>query len=367
MTASWPLALAVASVEAELWSTTAFVAFGLVEPAGNGRTRVEIRNRVVASAHVVGGDEVPAPLREPPADPRQFVPLSAHLRPSRAIDRLLITGSLEALLVVPIGPDGGHQRGVLWAALSEPRAFHDAEVAAFAAVAKRVAALAREGEPLEVRDQRLSRIHALSDVLPVLGAALDIRDVFGQLSAIARRVLPHDSAFVGIRSEDRQQVRLLALSTPDGWNLPEVIDNPYADPLSDDWDFALHHHLRADPIERDMMSARLGLQSALRLPIRLDGRTRGVLDFSAFEPRRYSAADVPIARRVADYIMVALSHQQLADEARRAAAIRERAANREMLEELLATLTGVLDVRQVWKRVSQISSAAAAAAGLNRV
>src|SRR5262249_39830264 len=62
-----------------------------------------------------------------------------------------------------------------------------------------------------------------------------------------------------------------------------------------------------------------------------------------------------IARRIADYVALALSHQAVSDEARRGEALRERAANLEMLEDLLKTLAGVLDVRDVFDRVSEIS------------
>jgi hypothetical protein len=47
-----------------------------------------------------------------------------------------------------------------------------------------------------------------------------------------------------------------------------------------------------------------------------------------------------------------LSHQRLADESRRAAALIERTANLEMLDGLLNALTGVLDVREVFDRIS---------------
>ncbi|MFN7951307.1 MAG: hypothetical protein U0610_06255 [bacterium] len=40
----------------------------------------------------------------------------------------------------------------------------------------------------------------------------------------------------------------------------------------------------------------------------------------------YRDVDVLVARRIADHVALALSHQQLAEEAERAAAARERAA-----------------------------------------
>jgi hypothetical protein len=51
-----------------------------------------------------------------------------------------------------------------------------------------------------------------------------------------------------------------------------------------------------------------------------------------------------------------MSHQRLADESRRAAALQERAANLQMLDGLLNALTGVLDVREVFDRISTIGN-----------
>src|SRR6185295_2202802 len=98
--------------------------------------------------------------------------------------------------------------------------------------------------------------------------------------------------------------------------------------------------LAAHPIDRHLAGARSGLRSGVRVPIRLDGAVAGVIDFSSFRTNQYTYADVPILRRIADYVALALSHQKLADEAHRAAAVRERAVSHEMLEGLLATVTG---------------------------
>jgi Nif-specific regulatory protein len=146
------------------------------------------------------------------------------------------------------------------------------------------------------------------------------------------------------------------LSTPPGWALPEVVDNPYPDSLNEGFDFALHHDLAANPIEKDSVGARLGQRSALRIAIRMQGRVHGVLAFGSFQPNQYRDADVPVARRIADYVTLALSHYQLADEGKRVEALRERAANLEMLDELLKTLADVLDIRDVFDRVSQIAA-----------
>jgi GAF domain-containing protein len=54
-------------------------------------------------------------------------------------------------------------------------------------------------------------------------------------------------------------------------------------------------------------------------------------------------------------VTLVIEHQRMADEARRAAALRERADTVLMLDDLLATVSGVLDVREVFDRVSVIA------------
>ena len=291
-------------------------------------------------------------MRPPIRGPAQLADVASQLQPGRALDRILAAWKYQALLAVPIGLE----RALLWAALDEPRAFLHTDVHVLLNAGERLVTSASKGESQDDLERRLSRLDELSEVLPALGTALDIREVFGQLSAVAQRVLPHDAALVGILQHDQRQVRLHALSTPPAWALPEVIDNPYPDSLNEGFDFALHHDLAANPIEKDSVGARLGQRSALRIAIRMQGRVHGVLAFGSFQPNQYCEADVPVARRIADYVMLALSHYQLADEGKRVEALRERAANLEMLDELLKTLADVLDIRDVFDRVSQIAA-----------
>jgi transcriptional regulator with GAF, ATPase, and Fis domain len=348
----WPLATALDSIQVALWSAAPFAALGLVMPADDGCVRVDVRNRLVTSASLLKPDELPEMLRPPIDSPIQLADLASHLQPGRPIDRILAVWNYRALLAVPIAAE----HSLLWAALDEPRAFQSSEVHELERGADRLVILARDGEPPDAIELRLDRLDALSEVLPALGTALDIREVFAQLSAVAQRVLPHDAALVGILRPDQRKVRLHALSTPAAWTLPEVVDNPYPDALNQGFDFAVHRDLTANPIETGGIGAKLGQRSALRIAIRLQGRVYGVLALSSFQPNQYSEVDVPVARRIADYVMLALSHHQLADEGKRVEALRERAANLDMLDGLLKTLSDVLDLRDVFDRVSEIAA-----------
>src|SRR5260221_14180145 len=61
---------------------------------------------------------------------------------------------------------------------------------------------------------------AFHELLVTLAGALDIRDVFRRLSAVAARVLPHNEANLALLTEDGARYRLYA-STRDGE--PELV------------------------------------------------------------------------------------------------------------------------------------------------
>jgi transcriptional regulator with AAA-type ATPase domain len=70
--------------------------------------------------------------------------------------------------------------------------------------------------------------------------------------------------------------------------------------------------------------------------------------------RRRTLLDLTIARRIADYVALAISHQRLAEEGRRAAALEERNAK---LEVRVKTLTEELDSRSGLRRMAGESKA----------
>jgi hypothetical protein len=64
--------------------------------------------------------------------------------------------------------------------------------------------------------------------------------------------------------------------------------------------------------------------------IRSGEMTIGALNFTSRQLAQYKMLDLTIARRVADYVALAISHQRVAEEGRKAAALEERNARLEM-------------------------------------
>src|SRR5262245_17891485 len=189
----WSLTAALAAVESDVWSTTAFAAIGLVQPADDGRLHFEIRTPVTVSANCLRSEDLPSALHAPIAAPAR-ASLRSGSNPARALDRLTAPFDLDAMAVVPLGSDA--QAPAIWAALADSRAIADDEILALRAIGERVVRLWEAGEPDAVRQRRLARFDKMSGILSTLAAALDVRDVFGTLSSLTREIVPHDSAII---------------------------------------------------------------------------------------------------------------------------------------------------------------------------
>jgi transcriptional regulator with GAF, ATPase, and Fis domain len=339
-----PAVRAVADVEA----------FGVVLGRPERQAQLVTRHRAGVAAHLLPIERLPSALTPSVGTTAVMTPLPKHPDASHPVFERLMRYGIDCLLVMAL-PDGA---GLFWTGKAGESPFSDTQMAAFEPLVARLAASLRDIEPRDVRLARLARLDAVEEMLPLVAGALDVRDVFHRLSQVARSVLPHDAATVHILSDDRAHARVYALDGIPREDIPEVFSSNYAAMFNEHVQFSLHDDLLANPAERDRPAARAGLRSSLRLPLRFDGRVGGALEFGSSAVATYHETDVDVAGRIAEYVTLAIEHQRRADEARRAAARRERADNLLMLDDLLAALSGVLDVREVFDRVSVIAQKA---------
>jgi transcriptional regulator with GAF, ATPase, and Fis domain len=189
------------------------------------------------------------------------------------------------------------------------------------------------------------QVDTFHELLSTLASALDVRDVFRRLSAVATRIVPHDEANLARLTEDGTQFRVFA-STRNGE--PELV-------------CAGTHFLVRDPLVPCVFSHEFsdrGFRSGLRVPVRVDDAPMGVLALLSVRPDAYSDRELGVAQRIADYVAIALSRQRLAEAAHRSALERDRAANLESSVELLRAIASVLDIRTLFPRVSEIANKA---------
>jgi len=124
--------------------------------------------------------------------------------------------------------------------------------------------------------------------------------------------------------------------------------------LTQPWEFTIVDDLQRHPTLHDSSAARVGMQSALLSPIRFSGRLRAMVCFLSRLPARFTEGDVLTAKRIARYIALAMSHDHLAAEAKRATELRERAANLELLEQFLS-LTDTGELGDLFDRLSALA------------
>lgn len=191
-------------------------------------------------------------------------------------------------------------------------------------------------EPLESP----ARLKSFDELLSALSTVLDIREVFPRVSQIAANVLPHDLLMMTFHhpngevvievtsSETRMRGARLKCGDParlqnDSFAIVDDLDGEAvgAGPSSF-WD-----RVRGD-----------GYRSMLI--VRLWARDQQLgLAFLSKHRRAFQAGDVAIARRIADHVALAVSHEQLAEAACRAA---DACARAQRLEPRAQTLAGEL-------------------------
>jgi transcriptional regulator with GAF, ATPase, and Fis domain len=199
---------------------------------------------------------------------------------------------------------------------------------------------------LERELERLRRLDALGELLPTLAETLDVRQVFARIGDIAKRVIAFDAFGIVLLSDDKQALIPQAITGTGLVGLPERLEltPPILEYLHTMGSFDLIPDIQLRDAEKHLPPVQQGLRASLRVPMRLQGEIIGGINFMSFTPSLYTHADGIIARRIADHIALAISHQRLAEEAARAAEARERAGRLEIrvrsLSEELAALGG---------------------------
>jgi transcriptional regulator with GAF, ATPase, and Fis domain len=187
-------------------------------------------------------------------------------------------------------------------------------------------------------------IDVFHELLSTLAGVLDVRDVFQRLSVVAARVIPHDEADLALLTEDGAHFSLYASTRP---GEPELVCPG---------EHCALHDPSVPSIFVDGFGRDRGFQCGLRVPVQVNGTLIGVLALLSRRRDAYGQEELRLAQRLADYVAIGVSHQRLAEGARRAAVERDRAANLESSVELLRAIAGVLDIRTVFPRVSEIAN-----------
>jgi two-component system response regulator AtoC len=219
------------------------------------------------------------------------------------------------------------------------------------------------------RERERARREKLEPLLPTIASALDVREVFPTMSAVIQDVLPHETLILALVDPDGKNVTIHASVNVDAARLTRYRVSEQSEDVRAGWRFFLAYDLEAvDQGASGILRARVsppdapeetwielrpgplwtravserGLRSTLRVPIRVQGETTGVLAFSSCAVDAYGEEDVSIASRIADHVSLALAHERLAEEARRTSLAVERA---NQLEARVDTLSREIEER----------------------
>jgi transcriptional regulator with GAF, ATPase, and Fis domain len=213
--------------------------------------------------------------------------------------------------------------------------------------------LAFEHDAIVERDKlRRERIDSLRGLLQTMAGALDIRHIFDKVSEVVRGGLPHDMLVITSWGADGTSFRIYAMAgataEPDLFEAHSLSGDDLAQLQRDAYVVHDADTEVAPTTVRGRIFRRFAVRSALRVLMPLGSKVFGSLFFLSRQTDRFSEEDVDFARRVADHLALALSHEQLAEAARKQAESRETAAR---LEAQVATLTRELEARSGHRRV----------------
>jgi transcriptional regulator with GAF, ATPase, and Fis domain len=243
--------------------------------------------------------------------------------------------------------------GMLLAGNRERHAYEAEDVTFLSLVANQVA-LAIDGalnftalqQALLMERQRTQNLEASDELLRALSPVLDIREVFPRISQIAATIVPHDRLTLTFHDSDGQVV-VQAASNDDGPVTPRLKLDPsrtHDDTFALIDDFETETFPVVEPADFWDRTRAAGYRSVLIVCLKAHQQQLG-LQFWARRPRAFEEAQVPLARRIADHVALAVSHEQLAETARQATEARLRAVQLEArvksLSDELAIKTGV--------------------------
>jgi transcriptional regulator with GAF, ATPase, and Fis domain len=307
--------------------------------------------------YIMPASDVPEVLHPHSGAPRHAVNNLTGSKPDGALEWSLQIAGVQRLVSLPI-PDV-EPLTCMWVGYTDPLPPTSEQLQEFERIARDASALLHIPPSADERAERARRLECASALLPEILHVLDVRDVFDRLSHISKDALPHDLLTLGtFISDDLSRMVMYAQNrVADGpFVQGQEVPQPYHPAAIRSWDFDIVDDRQRHPLEVDRLPTKIGMTVCVRVPFTFDGKIIGGLGFHKKDPTHYTSLDVIVARRLADYVAVALSHhflaERLAAESRRGEELRARAAKSDLLDEVLASITGTGDLPEVFDRVS---------------
>jgi transcriptional regulator with GAF, ATPase, and Fis domain len=237
----------------------------------------------------------------------------------------------------------------------KPHGFTDADVRVGKRLSEHVASaishfilagqLAEQARRTEELRAQTTNLELLDELLSRLNDSGGIQDAFERATAVAGKVMTFDGSALSVYLPGGERARMYAsIGMP---NAPQEIEIPreFLDPA---WEFDRIDDVTVVPGEHNQRVGSLGFFSALRMPLRLDGKRVGGLVFLSRTRAAFTEGDVLVARRLADRLAATLARDTTIEAIQRADEATERASR---LEARVQALTQELDARTGFRRV----------------
>jgi transcriptional regulator with GAF, ATPase, and Fis domain len=209
--------------------------------------------------------------------------------------------------------------------------------------------VALQGEQLD----RLRTLSRVDHLVRTLADVLDVRDVFDRVAQIANEVLPHDGMLIGQLVDGGQNVLMYVTHGLNAESVSKVSNISRRLVTDESWEYLLIEDVRERPDLADSTVTRFGMLSAVFVPVRLGREFWGGLSVYGKRAGQFTINDVLVVKRIADYLMLGLSHQRMAEEARANDALRAKAAKHDLLDDLLSMVTDSGELPEVFDRISR--------------
>jgi transcriptional regulator with GAF, ATPase, and Fis domain len=196
-------------------------------------------------------------------------------------------------------------------------------------------------------------LQVLDGLLNTLTDVLDIREVFDHVSKVVQPVLPHDMMGVLEIDETGERFTLYAGTgiSPATPNFEGAIPNRE---MLKQWDALVLDDLQTHILFRNGPAIDAGMKSVVSIAIRFGGRLRAGVNFFSRDFAHFSHDDLPVARKIASYIALMMSHHRLAEEARQRQELEALASKLDLLDQSLASLTDTGQLKDVIDPISKV-------------
>lgn len=203
--------------------------------------------------------------------------------------------------------------------------------------------MARPSTPGDAVRADTNTIDPFRELLSTLAGALDVRTVFDRVSEIANSILPHDGMTMTFR-DAAGEVTIQARSSREFVQMDRFKVTNHDDGRGRAGAFIVSDLQREplpifEPRDMDPIIA-AGYRACLAVNAAARDQEFG-LEFWSKHIDDFSADDIPNARRIAEHVAVAVSHEQLAEAARQGVERRVRAGRPDMHARSLADSSDV--------------------------